>query len=378
MSNGRRIHLVRPASMMLASGLAIGLYVACGTQTPGGNLQGPPGALGLPGPVGPMGEAGPAGPAGVDGASLVYGNGSAGARTIAVDEDWQDTPPTNLMFTDFTVNAGVTLDVPSGTVIRCSGTFTNDGTILVRFSGASGGNPAGNPSGMIQPEIALPHPGVARGGAGIPEFGDDTQFRLGGSGGSGLLSMQGRFLLHPGTFGGGGGFGTFAFGGGGGGEAFSVLARTAIVNGDTGTIQADGSAVLQGSGGGGGGIIILASMGSVTNNGTLSVKGGDGGPSNNTTGPGGGGGGGIINFLAPVISHGPGAMELVNGGAAGAAVFQSVTATFRWGGGGGGACRGNGGSGGHLDAGTPVTPEDAEAGEAGEVYECVYDPTPLL
>ncbi len=378
MSSCKKILSLRPATLMLASGLLISLYVACGTQTPGGSLQGPPGALGLPGPAGPMGEAGPAGPAGVDGASLVYGNGSAGARTIAVDEDWQDTPPTNLMFTDFTVNAGVTLDVPSGTVIRCTGTFTNQGTILVRFLGAGAGSPAGNPSGMIQPEIALPHPGVGRSAAGIPEFGNDTQFRLGGSGGSGILSLQGRFLLRPGTFGGGGGFGTFGNGGGNGGESFSVLARTAIVNSDTGVIRAEGSDGSQGSGGGGGGIIILASMGSVTNNGTLSAIGGDGGPSNSTTGPGGGGGGGIINFLAPVISHGPGAIEMVNGGTAGAAVFQSVTATFRWGGGGGGACRGNGGNGGHVDAGIPVTPEDAEAGEAGEVYESIFDPTPLF
>lgn len=374
MSSCKRYFSLRPIPFMLAIGLFVGLYVACGTQ-PAGNLQGPPGALGLPGP---MGLPGPAGPPGMDGATLVYGNGSAGARTIAADEDWQDTPPTNLMFTDFTVNAGITLDVPSGTVIRCSGTFTNQGTIRVRFSGATGGNPGGSPGGMIQPEVFLPHPGVSRGAAGIPEFGNDTQFRLGGGGGNGLISLQGRFLLHPGTFGGGGGFGTFAFGGGNGGEAFSVLARTAIVNGDTGSIQTDGSAGLDGSGGGGGGIIILASMASVTNNGTLSAIGGNGGPSNSTTGPGGGGGGGIINFLAPSITHGPGATELVNGGTAGAAMFQSVTATFRWGGGGGGACRGNGGSGGSLDAGAPVTPEDAEGGEPGEVYENLYDPTPLF
>jgi len=378
MASCMKFLIVRLTSMMFATGLLIGLYVACGTQMPGGNLQGPPGALGLPGPAGPMGVPGPAGPAGMDALSLVYGNSSAGARILSVDEDWQDTPPTNLMFTDFTVSAGVTLDIPSGTVIRCSGTFTNNGIIRVRFAGASGGNPSGTPSGMVQPELALPHPGVGRAGAGIPEFGDDTQFRLGGSGGNGLLSMQGRFLLHPGTFGGGGGFGTFAFGGGSGGESLRVLARTAILNSDTGEIRADGSAGLQGSGGGGGGIIILASMGSVTNNGTLSAVGGNGGPSNNTTGPGGGGGGGIINFLAPVINHGAGAMELVNGGTAGAAMFQSVTATFRWGGGGGGACRGNGGSGGHLDAGAPVTPEDAEDGDVGEVYESLYDPTPLF
>ena len=194
----------------------------------------------------------------------------------------------------------------------------------------------------------------------------------------GLGRSPGPLLLHPGTFGGGRGFVTIGNGGGKGGESFSLLARTAIVNSDTGVIRAEGSDGSQGSGGGGGGIIILASMGSVTNNGTLSAIGGNGGPSNNTTGPGGGGGGGIINFLAPVINHGPGAIEMVNGGAAGAVVFQSVTAPFRWGGGGGGACRGNGGDGGHLDAGIPVTPEDAENGQPGEVYECRYDPTPLL
>lgn len=375
MSTHSRIHDTRLPWLALAIILLAGLYLACGTQTPMAGLPGPEGPMGSPGPAGVQG---PPGPAGADGLARVYGNGSAGAKVVSADEDWLTAPPTNLMFTDFTVNAGVELRLPSGTVIRCTGTFTNNGNIVVTTTGASGGSPDGTIPGMIQASIGLPDPGISTEAAHMGEFGDDTRFRQGGGGGSGLLSLQGRFLLHPGVKGGGGGMGAFDNGGGDGGGTLTVLAQAAVVNGATGIINADASGGAEGSGGGGGGIIILASLGSVTNNGTMSANGGDGGPSNNMTSSGGGGGGGIINMLAPVVNQGAGASASVAGGAGGAAILNSVNSSPRLGGGGGGASRGRGGDGGNMDAGATVTPEDAQAGLSGEVYISLLDPTPLL
>ncbi len=378
MSTNRNILNVRLTLWFLAMGSVVALYIACGTQMPATDSQDPAGTLGVPGPPGAMGLPGPMGAPGADGDIRVYGNGSAGSKIVSADEDWQNTPPTNLMFTDFTVNAGVTLNIPSGTVIRCTGSFTNHGTIQVFLAGAGGGNPGGTPPGMIQPAIALPDPGISRRAPEVAELGDDSQFRRGSAGGAGILSLQGRFLLHPGIKAGGGGMGTFANGGGDGGCSFTVLAKTAVVNSETGTINADAFGGAEGSGGGGGGIIILASKETVTNNGALSAKGGDGGPSNAETGPGGGGGGGIINLLAPVINQGAGATTVVTGGLAGEAIANSVTTTPRWGGGGGGACRGKGGNGGHVDAGGTVTPRDAQDGGPGEVYTNLLNPSPLF
>ena len=104
----------------------IGLYLGCGTQMGAQNQVGPQGP---DGPQGAMGAPGVDGVAGTDGSLRIYGNGSAGAHVVSVAEDWGSTPPSNLMFTDFTINSGMTLDIPSGIVIRCKGTFTNNGTI---------------------------------------------------------------------------------------------------------------------------------------------------------------------------------------------------------------------------------------------------------
>jgi hypothetical protein len=50
----------------------------------------------------------------------IYGNGAAGAKTVSANENWNTTPPDDLQFTELTVDAGQTLTVPSGTVIRCT------------------------------------------------------------------------------------------------------------------------------------------------------------------------------------------------------------------------------------------------------------------
>ena len=87
--------------------------------------QGPAGAAGAAGAMGAMGNEGAMGTAGADGQLRIYGDGSAGAKTVNAAENWNTTPANavNLQFTDFTVNAGNTLTVDSGMVIRCSGTF---------------------------------------------------------------------------------------------------------------------------------------------------------------------------------------------------------------------------------------------------------------
>src|SRR6185436_15592993 len=77
------------------------------------------------------------GAAGGDGQLRIFGDGSAGAKTVAADEVWTGlTAPTNPQFTDVTINAGTTLTVQSGTVIRCTGTFTNNGMIVVSVAAA--------------------------------------------------------------------------------------------------------------------------------------------------------------------------------------------------------------------------------------------------
>src|SRR5262245_28730335 len=117
-SMSSRIRVAKHIGYFLCLGLMT-LGIGCGTQEP------------VTGPQGEPGDQGAAGAPGADGSVRVYGNGSAGARTISADESWLEggNPPANIQFTNFTIDAGVTLIIPSGTVIRCTGTFTNNGTL---------------------------------------------------------------------------------------------------------------------------------------------------------------------------------------------------------------------------------------------------------
>ena len=126
--------------------------------------EGPAGSAGDPGPQGPQGPQGEPGMDGADGSNgangsdgmngsdgadgqlRIYGDGTAGTVTISTDTDWTATPPPNdnYQFTNLTVAAGATLAVFSGTVIRCTGTCTINGTIQGSY-GAPGGIECMNP-----------------------------------------------------------------------------------------------------------------------------------------------------------------------------------------------------------------------------------------
>jgi hypothetical protein len=82
----------------------------------------------LTGATGPTGAPGSAGSEGADGSLRIYGDGSSGALNVATTTSWSGSEALG-QYTDCSIAAGVTLTVPTGTVLRCSGSFTNDGTI---------------------------------------------------------------------------------------------------------------------------------------------------------------------------------------------------------------------------------------------------------
>lgn len=334
---------------------------------------GPPGPTGPAGPQGPAGSQGPQGVQGIQGVPgvagdlRIYGDGSASERTVSATETLADV---NLQYTNFTVASGVVLTVPSGTVIRCTGTFTNNGTILVQTF-ARGGFGIGDDSNDLI-AVAPPNEGVAARSAGQGEFGDNSDLRSGGEGGVGLREAEALWILSPGPSGGGGGAATDDSGTAGGGTLV-VLARDRITN--NGTISADGQNALNaGSGGGGGGIIILASLIEVVNAGTLNARGGNGENADDNEAASGGGGGGFTHLLAPSVPNT--GTRVVSGGAAGTGAGGSTTTTLRRGGGGGGACAGNGGNGGQIE--TSNVTGAAVAGSEGFNFVSALDPTPLF
>ncbi len=323
-------------------------------------VAGPPGVPGTPG------TPGPAGAAGADGQLRIYGDGSAGARTVTADTMF-DEP--NLQFTNFTVASGVTLTIPSGTVIRCTGAFTNNGTILVGH-GSPGAKEAVRAS-TIDSTYQPPGQGVALAPAARGELGPAGNFYFGGFGGIGLSAAQARSVLRPGVNAGGGGS-CGVFSGSDGGGSLTVLAAGPIVN--AGTVRADGAGPgVFGSGGGAGGVIVLASKERVANSGVVRAHGGAGGPNGSSDGPGGGGGGGIVHLLSPVIDDA--GTVTVAGGAAG--TLTGTTASgLRAGGGAGGSCGGSGGGGGSV--GSNDVAQVAGAGSPGHVLQTVADPTALF
>jgi hypothetical protein len=268
--------------------------------------------------------------------------------------------------------------VPSGTVLRCSGTFTNNGTITVSTSIASQYGSLQN-SATTFPAIrpaGIAGVGWGRTQASNGQAGDNSSTLSGGSGGFSMTAAMARTILHPGPIGGGaGGSGLGAFGAGGGGS-LTILAGGALVN--NGSIQANGDdASSSGSGGGAGGIIILASKASFSQSatGTISAEGGDGATFSVSRGPGGGGGGGIVHVLAPTITDA--GLRSVAAGVAGAAGGAgSVSAAIRSGGGSGGSCAGSGGAGGSVL--TDNSTGTAGAGSAGISLSTESDPTSLL
>lgn len=321
------------------------------------------------------GPQGPTGLPGADGSLRVYGDGSAGAKTIATDTTLTDS---NLMFTDFVVNAGQTLTVPSGTVIRCTGEFINRGTIAVSPGAAGGYTNYQVLVAIAPPQFSLTaHPGIGNRSAANGQYGADTAFQQGGAGGLGITSAAARLLRYPGSNAGGGGGGTFYEGGRGGG-ALTVLCSNGVTN--EGTIEADGrtpAPLDHGAGGGGGGVIILASRSFIlsTSGSVMSASGGSGRSPSVRTAGGGGGGGGVIHLMAPTITTSGATISVVGG--PGAAAENVVTETSRSAGGGGGGSGGAGGFGGTLQ---PSDPSSSPGGSGANGYSLtsLLDPTSLF
>lgn len=181
--------------------------------------EGPRGSEGT-GTPGAPGAPGPAGPAGAN--ASPYGDGSAGAVTISTDSPWFSAPPAgnNYQFTDLTIAAGATLSVTSGTIIRCSGTFKNAGTIQVMVGAFPGNMQRSGDSFAFAPATM----GNARTAPGDGAVAAINLAAPGGRGGLGIESSHAPLLLQPGLFGGSGGAsweGGFA---GYGGGALVVLA----------------------------------------------------------------------------------------------------------------------------------------------------------
>lgn len=309
---------------------------------------------------------------------LMYGDGSAGDLVVSTNVNWIANSPTNLNFANCTIQSGVTLAVSAGTTIRCSGTFSNSGTIAVNQSGLGG---LINYDAYIQ---RLPLLGDMTMGSG-PEMPTSIEplsdFLYDGpsyAGFGGTALQAGHILSNLATLrmGGAGGTGAADGAGGSGGGLIRILVGGQLSN--AGTINAN---AFSGAGGGGGGIIILASRTAIVHTGTSSARGGNGSSSTSYRGASGGGGGGIVVMIAPSVTD-SGTVN-VAGGTAGLGTI-GVTGTpggLRAGGGGGGASGGMGGMGAALQSllsaapstpATVVTP--AAAGSVGQIFRLEQDP----
>jgi hypothetical protein len=277
-----------------------------------------------------------------------YGDGSAGVLNIVSSTTLEDG---NTQYSSISITgAGVVVNVHSGTVLRCTGTFTvGAGATLSVATGGIGGAlelDSNLAVGTVSPQTRAATQGQAASAAMFPEVGDTSEGCNGGGGGIGLGSAS-KYLRYPGHNAGGAGAGSCSTQGGEGGGGLTVLAFGAIDV--AGTLRANGAAGFGGSGGGAGGVIVLASATSITTTGGVTANGNNGGASGPAAGAGGAGGGGVINLLAPSIAGADGVNYVVAGGTQGSNATNATNA-FRSGGAGGGACGGNGGFGGSLGA----------------------------
>lgn len=292
--------------------------------------SGPSGEAGPMGPQGPAGAQGPQGPTGADGSLRIYGDGSSGDFTASGSQDLRELLG---QFRDFTIPARQVLTVPSGTIIRCTGVFSNQGTLRVLSESQGGVMEALSTTALTAPSSAAPTAGLVASVAASGEYGLSGVSLYGGRGGTAFSQPFLRGLLRPGIAGGGsGGAGRDTTGGLGGGTV-TILAGGALIN--AGVISANGANGAAGAGGGGGGAIILASKTSITHSGVVQVQGGAGGDSKINSAAGGGGGAGLVHLLAPSVSTAGGSV-LATGGRAGSTSVL-VSASVRSAGGGGGA-----------------------------------------
>jgi hypothetical protein len=311
--------------------------------------------------------------------SRFYGDGSAGPLTVSAITSWTITPPAgnNLNFTDVVIDAGFTLTVPAGTTIRCTGTFTNNGTINIAKGADKPGTGFSVSTDVTYNGRATSngHPGDSFGPASSPDWHNDfTANPVIVDGGNGGTAIPKTFTASSfNSFRIGGGSGSGHSGGSEGGGLIKIYCNGAIIN--SGTINANGLNGSSASGGGGGGIVILGSQTSVDNSaGTISATGGNGGNGFSWGGNGGGGGGGIIAFISPVITSIGGTLTLT-GGTPGTGP-ASATTNVRIGGGGGGASGGNGALGGNISFASALGP--ASQGGIGYSLEILANPANMM
>lgn len=344
------------------------------------SLVGPTGATGASGAdgaqgvSGPSGPSGPSGASGPDGALAIYGDGSQGALTVSSSTSLDEV---DNQYSSFTVNSGQVLTVPSGTIIRSTGTCSIEGTISVS-PGAEGGAETNVFTSGVSDLAGRPaHPGHSSRAPAPGNRGDNSNTLFGGAGGIGLSEAEARSLLRPGLFGGGGGGSSRGEGGDGGG-AFVLICEGAITG--SGTIVADGedapsSSNQAGGGGGAGGVLIVASGSSITFDGIATADGGDGEDSSVEAGAGGGGGGGIIHFIAPIVDL-TGSTLTVAAGSGGDDTLD-ITSNPRRSGAGGGALGGDGEQGGNVFSGGGAAATFGDA-SAGYTFTTTADPASLL
>jgi hypothetical protein len=309
-----------------------------------------------------------------------YGDGSAGEVIITSDRVFNFS---NTQFRSLTINEGVTVEMPSGTIIRVQQNFINRGNIIVT-AGASG-----SPGSPIAGTGSLPtaHQGIGFRAAISGANGDGSDFLPGGRGGisaglEGELDVLFGSKAYYGRAPAGSGGSSGPYAGSPAGGAFYVFSgQTIRVEGLIAANGEDADADLVPCvGGGAAGLIVLAAKNELilTGGSFLSVRGGAGGESGQECGAGGGGSGGLIALYAPSIDIDDAATSTLTGGAAGA-VRGSVTSSPRSSGGGGGALGANGGEGasiGAAPANNVVAP--AEPGGMGRRMFFDFDPSSLL
>lgn len=368
---------MRLSSKLAMLSASILTFAACGSDGPAG----PAGPEGPPGPQGPPGAPG-AGVDALDGGldattRRLYGDGHEGALTVGAGETLMLSGSSSGEYASITIATNGRLTVPSGTLLRTTGTFRNDGTIDVRpaaMSGLRNGGVAGGELGAVWP----PHPGVAPGIAGFGSLDQTAPFASYGGLGAQGLGTAARWHTQLLSYAGGGGANSWPFVARAvpsGGGALHVRSKGELRN--AGTIEAVGRTALTtvggncGCSGGGGGAVLLASATKIDNSGgVVDVRGGDGQPGDIQCGAGGGGGGGFVHLIAPVIA--PGELRL-DGGQAGA---SGTYGTLRWiGGSGGGGSAGNGGDG-YGEEGSAI--RDAQNGTRGLAFEITADPAEVL
>jgi hypothetical protein len=273
-------------------------------------------------------------------------------------------------FRNLTVSVGGVLTVPSGTIIRCLGTATINGTIIVSPITQGAKRTISELTSSAEVQGSPAHPGISHAIAGNGAVGAGADI-IGGQSGSdeapgGVASYRISRLA-----GGGGGVGS-GIGGLGGGSLMIVSFQTLAVGAQANISAKGGDAQSVSGGGGAGGVVILASEEavSVTGTGVIDVSGGDGGNSSVGTvlamGPGGGGAGGLVHIITPSYNANLNAAN-VAGGTAGTITSGTLGFASKWiGGGAGGALFASGGSGGTIDSDNSGTFLPAQNGSDGD------------